>query len=348
MTTAAPGRIAVVRAGALGDVLLGFPALLALRRRFPEARIHLIGTLPQAALARDGGLVQSLAGVDDPSLGALFADGASLEALPADVRGVDLAVVWLRRPQEVARNLARLGAHAVLACPPWPDPIAGLHAAEWVLEGLRAIGVPPLWGWDGGPWLTTTPDAQQWAAEWTARHLDGSPFAVLHAGSGSARKNWPAASWARVLAALQERTALRLVLSAGPADGPAVEALLRQRRRDPAAAPPGPDVVLQGASLPRLGAVLQRARLMLGHDSGVTHLAAGLGVPTVAVFGPSDPALWRPRGPRVCVLGGTPSAPTRAAAVPGVAPHSSGWPEEPAVLAAALQLLEGARAAGGG
>ncbi len=78
-----------------------------------------------------------------------------------------------------------------------------------------------------------------------------------------------------------------------------------------------------GLELAEAGAVLSECALYVGNDSGITHLAAGLGVPTVAVFGPTDPAVWRPLGPRVRVVRGRP------------------WPTVEEVRGAALQFRPG-------
>jgi hypothetical protein len=67
---------------------------------------------------------------------------------------------------------------------------------------------------------------------------------------------------------------------------------------------------------------LASARLYIGNDSGITHLAAAVGTPVVAIFGPSDPAIWGPRGERVRVLGGC-----------------GRWPQAEEVLASAAELL---------
>ncbi|MGH2371691.1 MAG: glycosyltransferase family 9 protein, partial [Chloroflexota bacterium] len=247
----------------------------------------------------------------------------------------DQAVVWLRRPDTVAANLARLGARAILSAPPLPDPGSGTHAADWLLDTLRSIGVTAPVDWDAVPWLCVRGDARQWAASWIAKHVGAGPFAVLHPGSGRARKNWPAAAWARVIDALQRRRSLSLVLIAGPADDEALRSFREARAAGPGYEPgAGPDVVLAGAALPHLAAVLERAALYLGNDSGVTHLAAGLGVPTVAVFGPTDPAIWRPRGPRVRMLGGTPPLTGSGSRL------TAGWPDEGAVMGAAEELGE--------
>jgi ADP-heptose:LPS heptosyltransferase len=64
---------------------------------------------------------------------------------------------------------------------------------------------------------------------------------------------------------------------------------------------------LRNLTLAQVAALLRRSALYLGNDSGITHLAAAIGAPTVALFGPSDPQKWRPRGKRVAVLHAMPS-----------------------------------------
>lgn len=99
-------------------------------------------------------------------------------------------------------------------------------------------------------------------------------FAVIHPFSGGRRKNWPLAAF---------RQAARLIEEQMPVEWCA-----------------GPEEPLDGArrfpDLGRLGAWLAGARVYVGNDSGITHLAAALGVPVVALFGPTDPQVWGPRG----------------------------------------------------
>lgn len=103
-------------------------------------------------------------------------------------------------------------------------------------------------------------------------------YAVIHPFSGSPRKNWPLSSFetlARMLDAPVRWTA-------------------------------GPEEQLAGATrfedLAELARFLSAACLYIGNDSGVTHLAAAVGTPTIAIFGPSDPRIWAPRGPNVSVV----------------------------------------------
>ena len=104
---------------------------------------------------------------------------------------------------------------------------------------------------------------------------------------------WPGfAALARRLRA----AGLPLVALAGPADGPAVEALLEAGALEE-------EALARDWPLPEIAALLSLARAVVGNDSGPTHLAAAVGCPTVALFGPTDPAVWAPLGAHVRVVG---------------------------------------------
>jgi len=122
----------------------------------------------------------------------------------------------------------------------------------------------------------------------------GAPV-VLAPGSGGRAKCWPRERWLALAARLRAvgRDVAALV---GP-----VEA----ERDDPRRwAWPAGTTFLADRTLPAIAAALASATAFVGNDSGTTHLAAMLGAPTVALFGPTDPRVWAPTGPRVAVLGG--------------------------------------------
>ncbi len=114
-------------------------------------------------------------------------------------------------------------------------------------------------------------------------------FLALHAGSGGPAKNWPRDRFTRLARELGARTWLLV-------EGPAEDA-------SPLELAAG-ETCLRARELPLriLGAVLRHARLFVGNDSGVAHLAAAAGTPTLALFGPTDPALWSPVGRCVAVV----------------------------------------------
>jgi heptosyltransferase-3 len=109
-------------------------------------------------------------------------------------------------------------------------------------------------------------------------HVTRENFAVIHPFSGSPRKNWPLERFRLLARGLERRMPVRWC--SGPDDPPLAGA---QRFDD----------------LYELACWLAQASLYIGNDSGITHLAAAVGTPVLAVFGPTDPAVWAPRGPHV-------------------------------------------------
>ncbi len=298
-------KIIVFRPGALGDTLLTFPALAALRRAYAGARLSVIGNAPALALAREAGLVDEVGSFDDVCWADLFADSGICSALAREaLAGAGQAVLWLRDPDGLAaRNLRAAGVPAVLSAPGRPPEGARIHAADYLLETLQ-----PLLGEASAnlaklPPLAPAPEAQRWAeAAWAQRGLRGAQVLALHPGSGGRAKCWPAERFAALAGRFMAEGWQVLVL-AGPADEAAAAAVLN-------ALPPERAQQMDGLTLPQLAAVLARASLYIGNDSGVSHLAAWLGVPTLALFGPTDPAIWTPRGirARVAWAGGVSNA----------------------------------------
>jgi len=290
-------KIIVFRPGALGDTLLAFPALAALRRAFPTARLSVVGNAPALALARDAGLVDEVASFDLPHWAELFAEAGirSAEARQA-LAGASLAVLWLRDSEgQAARNLRALGISTIVSAPGRPPEGARLHAAEYLLGTLASIiGADAL---APAPALTLKPsdEANAWAdGEWARRGLVGRSVLALHPGSGGRAKCWPPERFA-ALADGFIAAGWRVLVIEGPADGLAVRQTL-------ALLPADATQAVAGVTLPQLAGLLARATLCVGNDSGVTHLSAMLGAPTLALFGPTDPVIWRPLGPRVRVV----------------------------------------------
>ena len=119
---------------------------------------------------------------------------------------------------------------------------------------------------------------------------------ALHPGSGAERKNWPEARWAVLLQRLADFTELNLLLVGGEAEGERLQRLA-------AALPPARTHVAQNLPLPVLARRLARCLGFVGHDSGISHLAAALGLPGIVLWGGSSQEIWRPTSEKVVVLG---------------------------------------------
>jgi ADP-heptose:LPS heptosyltransferase len=298
-------HVVVFRPGALGDTLLAFPALAALRRAFPATRLLVVGNAPALALARDAGLADEIAAFDDARWAGLFAEEGIRSAETRQMlAGTRLAVLWLRDAEGLAaRNLGALGIPQVLSAPGRPPPEARIHAADYLLGTLT-----PLVGEPAPailPPLALDPSARIWAdAEWVRRGLTDVPVLALHPGSGGRIKCWPPDRFA-ALAGRFITDGWQVVVLEGPVDEEAAAGALR-------ALPAGGAQRIAGLALPQLAALLARVALYVGNDSGVSHLSSFLGTPTLALFGPTDPAIWAPRGPRARVVWAGAGAPAPA------------------------------------
>ena len=224
--------------------------------------------------------VDRLVAWDRPEAAGLLLDEGPPPGGFRDAIAAHDAALAFTRNTAIHRALGAL-IPRVVAGDPSPPAAAG-HSSWWYARSLASLGIAAR----GKPPLLEPTAADQAEA---APFLDalGPGFLAVHPGSGSPAKSWRADRFASVAVALHEGRQWLLV--EGPADGDAARSL---------AVLPG---VVRGRGLsPRgLGALLARASLYVGNDSGVSHLAAAWGSPTLALFGPTDPAVWCPVGPKV-------------------------------------------------
>ena len=356
----------VARPGALGDTLLVAPALARLRRSCAQAQLTYWGNEPAAQLLRQMGLVDRVVSFEHLALAPLFV-GASGTRDPETANRIgrlldrpEAAVLWLRRSDDVRQALAALGCATVVSTPSLPpgaqtdgttEPGAEPpHVAAYLVQTLDAwLGPRPSSGFALPP-LAPTTDARAWAsALWQQLGLsDDQPVVALHPGSGSARKNWPAERFASVAALLAARDVVTLLIE-GPADIAAAVQVAALAGEFVRRVPP--------ATLDRIAALLGRCHAYLGNDSGITHLAALTGTPTVAVFGPTDPRVWRPLGQHTRVVRAAGQGESAWPAVAEVAeavlvvldsgPTPNPLPEGKGLPAAARTSLSGREGAGG-
>jgi ADP-heptose:LPS heptosyltransferase len=277
--------------GALGDLLLAGPALMAVRERYPRAGLIGLGHPERWRLFSR---TLSLAGAWDSgeaAWAALFNDGPLPPELRARLAPFQLALVFSLRPETpMPGRLRQAGIPAVYWVPSFPaagpESVAAVQSRR-----LAELG------------LTNAPNSFQLTPpairEEDQAFLSGpSAWLAVAPGSGHAAKNWPLSHYYEVSRALAWEHQLRVVWLAGPAEIawlPYLQALAAAQGH----------LLVAGANLSRVAALLARCRLFLGNDSGLTHLAAALNVPAVlALFGPTDPRVWAPPGGRVRVLTG--------------------------------------------
>jgi hypothetical protein len=243
---------------------------------------------------------------DDSRVTRLFVPG--LPAPDDAFLGLDAAVAWCADPDGTLRAaLERRGASQVVVAPSRPPSGRSIHVSSHLLQSLAPLRIAHRERLD----LATIDLPHGLGAsartELAAAGLHGQPFVAIHPGSGSAAKNWPVEQFARVVEVLAERHRLATLILAGPADGDVVARLCAHLTQPPP--------VLANRPLLLVAAILRQARAFLGNDSGLAHLAGLLDVPTLALFGPTDPKVWSPLGPRVRVIRAEPLAALTPASV---------------------------------
>lgn len=276
-------RILVLRGGALGDFIVTLPALAALRARWPAARIELIGNAAAAALARARGVIDAAHSQHEGRWRALFDDAPLPAELEAWLAEFDLVLNYWPDPDgELRRRFPVRHEQIFLSAPAMP---VGAPAAAHYCAPLRELGLEP----------------REFFFSLAAPAAARREFIAVHPGSGSPKKNWPLENWHALLETLPAPTSVIL----GEAEAPrwsAWPSTRFQAARPPPAQPIEGDALLIQRPLEELVAHFARCRLFLGHDSGISHLAAACGVPCVLLFGPTDPARWAPPAPHVRIL----------------------------------------------
>ncbi|MEO7725381.1 MAG: glycosyltransferase family 9 protein [Chthoniobacterales bacterium] len=275
-------RILVIRGGAIGDFILTLPAIRLLRDAFPAAHLEILGYPHIVALAQMSGYADATRSIEYGPLAGFFARESELAPdLVEYFAGFQQVISYLFDPDQIfANNLKRAGVRNFIAGSPKVGDQE--HAARHLARPLERLAL-----YLDDPAAVIVPNGK--------RAIDQALIAI-HAGSGSAVKNWPLERFMELGAALLkagEKT--RLLLVSGEADADRVTRL--------AASLPSEKVrLLSNRPLPELAAALQNCGLFLGHDSGISHLAAAVGVPCLLLFGPTDPAIWAPTNLQVRVL----------------------------------------------
>lgn len=297
-----PARIVVVRQhNQMGDMVCATPALRAIAETWPGARVALVTSPVNAGVVRN-----------NPHLARVLVFEKRLSRLPSFLRELrawraDLAIV----PSSVSFSLTSAliglcsGARHVtgadsraygwdfsarcfsLVMPAFP--VVDRPAVEHSLAPLRAVGIDTR---DTSTLMVPSGAERAEAAAIMRAHGLADGFWALHPGAGKRQNAWPAERFA-ALARRAAAAGRQVLVLHGPADGAALAAF----------EPPAPGLlVAPPCPVGTMAALLERADRLLCNDTGVMHVAGALRVSTLALFGPTDPALWKPPADEVRAL----------------------------------------------
>jgi heptosyltransferase-3 len=281
-------RVLIIFPGALGDLMCLMQALAAISRRHPGASIELMARLELARLAVGRSVVARAHSIDAREVGELFAAETSGGA--RRFFG-EFDRIYSFFGSDDPRFRARLAAAT--------DADVSFHPFRPDGDGHVSAGYQRAIGEAASPidaCLEPTPDDLAAASRVLEESkCDGSNLIVIFPGSGNPAKNWPADKFA-ALASMLNHSRRSCVVVLGPAET-SIEPVFRDARVP----------VLRDLDLPTVAAVARLASIFIGNDSGVSHLAAAVGGSGVVIFGPTDPARWRPQGSgRIDILRGEP------------------------------------------
>ncbi len=307
-TTATPSRarILLIRPDHLGDVLLATPSMRALRAARPSAEIHALAgpwsaDVLEPCEALDRVLTLPFPGFSRSPNASLRSPYQLAWATARQLRGIRYSAAVILRPDHwwgalvawMAGIPIRVG-YDLPDVAPFLTQALPRHAEHAVLQNARLIERLTNTALDESSLrlaFTVASEDRAWveATLQNAGLREGKRLIIIHAGAGSLVKHWEPERWAIVADRLAHQADARIVLTGGEAEMQLTQAIAGHMQETP--------IMLAGETrIGTLAAVLERAALAIGPDSGPLHLAAAVGTPTVALFGPADPVEFRPWG----------------------------------------------------
>lgn len=286
-----PPRVLLIRPSALGDVCRTVPVLVTLRKAMPEAQIDWLVQSPFApAIAHHPDLHAVIPFDRKQYRNLVWRPGkwGSFHGFLRQLRDQHYDMVFdlqglarsgfftwaTRAPIRVGYANAREGGHLGYTHRYHVD--ANLHTVDRMLGLLKAHGISP----EIDMRLFTPPQDLQWVDDFLSQSgIGDKPFALLAPTAQWRCKCWPIDRFVTLAKHLRDEQNLPVVVMAAPHEQPSVKPLLEAL-----------DTQLPHTTIGRMMGLIQRSRIMIGHDSGPLHMAVGLGTPTVSLFGPTDPA----------------------------------------------------------
>jgi ADP-heptose:LPS heptosyltransferase len=265
----------IIHQGALGDFILTFPAIASLQRYYQ--RIDVLCQSQLGRLAAELGLAQNWYPLEAAYVASLFSDqiDPKIKALLEPYADIILFTF----SDQLEATLRQISAAPCCRMAPRPPVHERIHVTEFILENLVNCG------------LIDRKDTELAPLRSAGTRLPAGPRKILlHPGAGSPRKRWPLLNFVEVAARLKA-AGLTPEFILGPAEEDLVD-----RLRHPARSVHVLDDLLD------LTALLKSAGGYIGNDSGASHLAAFLGLPSTVIFGPADPERWKPVGCAVEVV----------------------------------------------
>ena len=267
-------KILLVRTGGLGDSILTLPVAACLKKTAAGGELHVLGNGTMLNVASFSGIFDGFRSIDEGGFSNLYSPSKPSDLLKTFFSCFDEVYFFTAVDIEtVVRRVIDSGAGKCFALDPRPPKDLRTHISEHLFAILKEKKCKP----------------DNYGITLNALSNAGRNGLVIHPGSGSISKNWPIDRY--LLVARKVKMQVTFIL--GPAE------LDRGIGSD---IPEESFKTVCTDSLSELCGVLSGAEVYCGNDSGVSHLAALCETPSVVLFGPTDPVVWRPLGRNVVVI----------------------------------------------
>jgi heptosyltransferase III len=266
----------LIRTGGLGDCILTLPVGSQIKRLYPEAEIHVLGNTAMLSVARLAGEYSGFRSLDEAGFSSLFSGGGATGFLKDYFSAFDKVYFFTAGNSEsIVPTVFDAGAKACRVLDPRPPLGFKKHITEHLLSILET---PP----DFSPCL--------YNPSIPPHVIRDNATLVIHPGSGGISKMWPLERFIEIASLWPDMKKVVFLLGPAEIERGLVSRIPEQFRK------------VMPSTIQKAFHILAAASLYLGNDSGVSHLASLAGTPSLVLFGPSDPEIWKPVGSHVFVF----------------------------------------------
>jgi ADP-heptose:LPS heptosyltransferase len=284
-------RILVIRRGAIGDTIVTLPTIEILRENYPDAYIEVIGNREYWEIANNRYYVNAVLSGETMFTPELYSRGGRLSKEVVDYfSSFDLIIAYINDLEGVvSENLRKIAAKRVLTYPPFPRGDK-LHAVDYTALVLGEIGLgvhPPLF-----PKIYLNSEDLYFASQYLSSFMEYQPLVAIHPRTYGI-KRWAIEKFINIGKWIEDTLGGRSIWIIGPAEKENIKLIKSNFPSSP---------VLHLYSLAKVASVLSLSYIYLGCDTGISHLASAIGTRVIALFGPTNPQVWGPRGKLVEII----------------------------------------------
>jgi ADP-heptose:LPS heptosyltransferase len=286
------GKILIIHQGAIGDFILSLPAIIALKEYFPQLSFHFMGypdTLELLPVKKE-----QVVSINVPGFSSLYTIHPDPPPeIKQYLKQFERVIIFGTKGEEtLVKSLKIIGIKEVFRIDTFPD--RGIHVIDHQATILASMGIRVV---DKIPRLIIKDEEHKLAKSFLLQCgiEKNIPLIFLHPGAGSEKKSWPPERFAQLARNLYETLSAKLAVIEGPADKTQTEEFYTHLQTVPTEK-------ITSLPLRTIAAIMKCGDCFIGNDSGITHLSAAVGIPTISLFGPTNPDVWGPRGEHVRIL----------------------------------------------